>query len=176
MKFTQTALAGVWLVELEPREDERGFFARAFDPAAFSARGLDAALAQLNVSRNARKGTMRGLHWQEAPHEEAKLVRCARGSIHDVAVDVRPGSPTRGRWTSATLDAGSGKALYIPKGFAHGFLTLEDDAEVHYLMTDDYAPSSARGMRWDDPILAGAWPFPPASVAPKDLAWPPFNP
>lgn len=176
MKFARTSLPGVWLVELEPREDERGSFARAFDPAAFAAQGLDVDLAQYNVSRNARKGTMRGMHFQAAPHEESKLVRCARGSIHDVALDLRPGSPTRGRWTAATLDARSGNALFIPKGFAHGFLTLEDDTEVHYLMTDDYAPGSGRGLRWDDPVLAGAWPFAPSSVAPKDLAWPPFKP
>lgn len=176
MKLVETALPGVWLVELEPREDERGFFARAFDPAAFAARGLDARLSQLNVSRNSRKGTMRGMHFQAAPHEESKLVRCARGSIYDVAMDVRPGSPTRGRWTAATLDARSGGALFIPKGFAHGFLTLEDDTEVHYLMTDDYAPGSARGLRWDDAALASAWPCAPIYIAPKDLAWPPFKP
>lgn len=175
MKFAETSLPGVWLVELEARADERGSFARAFDPAAFAARGLDANLAQYNVSRNARKGTMRGMHFQAPPHEESKLVRCVRGSIHDVALDLRPGSPTRGRWTAAVLDARSGGALFIPKGFAHGFLTLEDDTEVHYLMTDDYAPGSARGIRWDDPALAGAWPFVPSSVAPKDLAWPKFE-
>lgn len=174
MRFVETPLPGVWRVALERREDERGFFARAFDPAAFAARGLDAALSQLNVSHNSRKGTLRGLHYQAAPHEESKLVRCVRGSIHDVVVDARPGSPTRGRWTSAVLAAESREALFVPKGFAHGFLTLEDDVEVHYLMTDDYAPAAARGVRWDDPALAGAWPSAPAAVAPKDLEWPPL--
>ena len=176
MRFTETSLPGVWRIELERREDERGFFARAFDRAAFAAHALDTDLAQLNVSHNARKGTLRGLHYQAAPHEESKLVRCVRGAIHDVVVDVRPGSPTRGRWASAVLTAQTRDALFVPKGFAHGFLTLEDDTEVHYLMTDDYAPESARGIRWDDPVLAIAWPSAPSHVAPKDLAWPPFTP
>ncbi len=172
MKFAETSLPGVWRVALELREDERGFFARAFDPAAFAAHGLDAKLSQLNVSHNAKKGTLRGLHYQAAPHEESKLVRCVRGAICEVAVDVREGSPTRGRWVSAELNAKSREALFIPKGFAHGFLTLEDQTEVHYLMTDDYAPASARGVRWDDPALKDAWPSAPKHLAPKDLDWP----
>lgn len=176
MRFAELELPGLWRVTLEPRADERGSFSRAFDRAAFAARGLDADLGQLNVSVNARKGTLRGMHWQAAPHEESKLVRCVRGSIHDVAVDLRLGSPTRGKWTAAVLTAASGDALFIPKGFAHGFLTLEDDTEVHYLMTDDYAPAAGRGLRWDDPALAIAWPFAPVSVAPKDLEWPPYTP
>lgn len=176
MIFAELALKGVWRVTAEPRADERGSFARLFDRAAFSARGLDADLAQWNASVNLKKGTLRGLHWQAAPHEESKLVRCVRGSVHDAVVDLRPGSPTRGKALSVVLTAASGDALFIPKGFAHGFLTLEDDSEVHYLMTDDYAPDAARGLRYDDPALGIRWPFAPASVAPKDLAWPPYKP
>lgn len=174
MKFLPTALPGVFLIEPERVVDERGHFARLFDRAAFLAQGLDADLGQLNTSFNARKGTLRGLHYQAAPKSESKLVSCPRGSFFEVVVDLRPG-PTRGQWISAALSAETGVAIFIPKGCAHGFLTLEDATEVAYLMTDDYAPAQARGLRWDDPALAIRWPFSPAHLAPKDAAWPDFS-
>jgi dTDP-4-dehydrorhamnose 3,5-epimerase len=156
--FTETSLPGAWLVEPEPIADARGFFARTFDAAAFAERGMRAAFPQCSVSYNARAGTLRGLHFQAAPHAEAKLVRCTAGAIFDVLVDLREGSPTRGRWTGVELNAENRRALYVPEGFAHGFQTLADATEVLYQISAPYAPDAARGVRWDDAAFGIAWP------------------
>jgi dTDP-4-dehydrorhamnose 3,5-epimerase len=158
MRFVETEIEGVVVVELEEHVDERGSFARTWCRDEMSAAGLAGELAQCSLSRNTRAGTLRGLHYQHPPHEEAKLVRCTRGAIFDVAVDLRPGSPTRGRWVGVELDPDNGKALYVPEGCAHGFQTLVDDSEVAYMISTPYAPEASAGVRWDDPHLAVAWP------------------
>ena len=172
MKFLPTPLAGAFVVELEPSRDERGDFARTFCEQEFGARGLATRWPQMNRSVNRRKGTLRGLHFQAAPHAEAKLVRCVRGALFDVIVDLRPDSPTRHRWFGAELDAASGRALYVPEGFAHGFQTLTDDCEVLYLMSRPFEPDAARGVRWNDPVLAIAWPLADPTVSERDAALP----
>ncbi len=175
MRFTATRLAGAVLVDLEPLADERGFFARSWCAREFAAHGLDPALVQCNVSFNRAAGTLRGLHWQDAPHAEAKLVRCTRGRIHDVIVDVRPESPTFRQWLAVELAADAHTALYIPHGFAHGFQSLEDASEVLYHMSDSFHPECARGARFDDPAFAVEWPHAERrTVSAKDLAYPPF--
>jgi dTDP-4-dehydrorhamnose 3,5-epimerase len=158
MTLIQTPLAGAWVIELERISDERGWFARTFDADEFTARGLNPAVVQCNASFNARRGTLRGLHYQAEPHGESKLVRCVRGAIFDVAVDLRPDSPTRCRWHAVELNAENGRGYYIPAGFAHGFQTLTDNCEVIYQMGHGYVPGAARGVRWDDPAFAIAWP------------------
>ncbi|HEX9943431.1 MAG TPA: dTDP-4-dehydrorhamnose 3,5-epimerase [Thermoanaerobaculia bacterium] len=175
MIFRGTPLPGAWLLEPERFEDERGFFARTYCRREFEARGLDSAIAQCSVSYNHRRGTLRGLHFQSAPHEEVKLVRVTRGTAWDVIVDVRPGSPTFKRHFSVVLSAADGNALYIPKGFAHGFQTLEDGTEVFYQISEFYAPEAARGYRWDDPTFAIPWPEPPAVISEKDRNLPLFE-
>jgi dTDP-4-dehydrorhamnose 3,5-epimerase len=174
VKFAPTPLAGAYLVELERLADDRGFFARSFCQNEFKAKGLDPCLAQCNVSFNARRGTLRGLHYQDKPHEEAKLVRCTRGAIWDVIVDLRQDSPTRLRWHAAELSAENRAAFYVPKGFAHGFQTLADDTEVLYQMSEFYQPELARGVRWDDPKLAIAWPIPDPVLSPRDRTYAPL--
>ena len=173
MKFVETELAGAYLIEPERHEDERGFFARTWDREAFAVHGLFGEVLQCSVSRNTRAGTLRGMHFQAHPHEEVKLVRCTAGGIFDVIVDLRPDSETRLRWIGVELDAESALALYIPKGFAHGFQTLVDGAEVFYTMFDPYVPEAAWGVRWDDPAFGIEWP--PAAertINARDLAWP----
>lgn len=172
MKFTETPLAGAFLIEVERREDERGFFARTFCRDEFAAHGLDPRVAQCSISYNRHPGTLRGLHYQAAPHEEAKLVRCVRGRIHDVIVDLRRGSASRLRWYAVALDAAERNALYVPEGFAHGFLTLTADAEVLYQMTVGFHAEAARGVRWDDPVLAVEWPSAPMIMSASDRAHP----
>lgn len=172
MKFTATALVGAFVVELARIEDERGFFARSFCQNEFRARGLSPLVAQCNVSWNRHKGTVRGLHYQGKPHEEAKLVRCTRGAIWDVVVDLREDSPTRLLWYAVRLDADNRLGLYVPEGFAHGFQTLEDDSEVLYQMSESYRPELARGLRWNDPKLGIAWPLPSPVVSGRDRAFP----
>jgi len=174
LKFHPTPLAGAFVVEPERREDERGFFARSFCESEFRAQGLNPAVAQCNVSWNRRKGTLRGLHFQSKPHEEAKLVRCTRGAIWDVIVDLREGSATRHRWHAAELSAENRRALYVPRGFAHGFQTLADDSEVLYQMSEFYHPESSRGLRWDDPVFGISWPLPDPIVSPRDRAYAPL--
>jgi dTDP-4-dehydrorhamnose 3,5-epimerase len=158
MRFQQTPLEGAWVIELELLGDERGWFARTFDAEEFAARGMNAHVAQCNASFNARRGTLRGLHYQAEPHGESKLVRCARGAIFDVAVDLRPGSPSYRSWHGVELSASNRLAYYIPPGLAHGFQTLADDSEVLYQMGAPYVPESARGVRFDDPAFAIQWP------------------
>src|ERR1700758_1961847 len=150
MRFTETPLPGVWLIELDRLGDERGWVARTFDVPEFEARGLDATVVQCNASFNARRDTVRGMHYQAEPHGESKLVRCVRGAIFDVAVDLRPDSASVRRWHGVELSAENRRALYIPAGLAHGFQTLTDDSEVLYQMGYSYMPGAARGVRWDD--------------------------
>ena len=175
MIFQDTGLEGLVLVELESVSDERGTFARTFDAAEWEARGMCARVLQCNLSRNVRRGTLRGLHYQEAPHGETKLVRCSRGAIFDVAVDLRRDSPTFLRWFGAELSGENGRMLHIPAGFAHGFLTLADDSEVLYQMSDVYVPEAARGVRWDDAAFAIEWPGPPAVISERDRNYPDFE-
>ena len=175
MRIGPTPIGGVMLVELEPLGDERGFFARSFCAGEFAAAGLDTRVAQCNVSHNARRATLRGMHWQEEPHAEAKLVRCTAGAIHDVVVDIRPGSPTFLRWAAFELTRDNRHALYVPPGVAHGFQTLADDSEVFYQMSVPYAPASARGARWDDPAFAIGWPLPSPIVSARDRGYPDFR-
>ena len=158
MLWTETALPGAWIVEPERLADERGFFARTFDAAAFAARRLRSDFPQCSISFNTRAATLRGMHYQAAPHEEAKLVRCTAGAIYDVIIDLRAGSPTRGRWAAVELSAENHRALYVPEGFAHGFQTLADGAEVLYQISTPYVPDAGRGVRWDDPTFAITWP------------------
>jgi len=174
MIFTETPLAGAFLIDLERREDERGFFARTWCRREFASHGLDPCVVQASIAQNGRRGTVRGMHYQAPPHEETKVVRCPRGAVYDVIVDLRPDSPSYGRWFGAELSAANGRALYIPAGCAHGYQTLEDDTEVAYQMSAFYAPGFDRGLRHDDPALGIAWPLPVSLIAPKDQAWPPF--
>jgi dTDP-4-dehydrorhamnose 3,5-epimerase len=175
MIFRETPLPGAWVLEPERFEDERGFFARTYCRRDFADRGLDPEIAQCSVSYNHRKGTLRGLHFQAAPHEEVKLVRVTRGAVWDVIVDVRPGSPTFKKYFGVILSAAAGNALYIPKGLAHGFQTLEDATEVFYQISAFYAPEAARGYRWDDPAFAIPWPEPPSVISDKDRNLPLFG-
>lgn len=175
MIFERTPIAGAFLVRLELKEDERGFFARTWCREEFVAHGLAGELAQCSVSFNHRRGTLRGLHYQAPPHAEDKLVRCTRGSIYDVIVDLRRRQPTFKRWWCAELSSDNRKMVYIPKGLAHGFLTLEDDCEVTYQMSTPYHPESARGARYDDPAFAVDWPFAPAVIGDRDLAFARFD-
>ncbi len=168
MIFTPTSLGGAFLVEPEERADERGFFARTYCEREFAARDLCTTWVQGNVSFNLKKHTLRGLHWQASPHEEIKLIRCTAGALHDVIVDLRPGSPTCRKWVAVELSARNRRALYVPRGFAHGFLTLADATEAIYQVSDFYHPESARGVRWDDPALGIDWPAQPAVMSQKD--------
>jgi dTDP-4-dehydrorhamnose 3,5-epimerase len=172
MRFSETPLRGAYVIELAPQGDERGFFARAFADEEFASRGLPTQFPHCNLSRNDRRGTLRGLHFNAAPHEEAKLVRCVRGAIWDVIVDLRAGSPTRLRWFGAELTAERGEALFVPEGFAHGFIALTDGADVFYMMGKRYTPGAARGLRWDEARLGIEWPMKPVTMSERDRTWP----
>jgi len=174
MIFCETKLKGAFFIEIEPIEDERGFFARSFCVREFSGRGLNPRIVQTNISFNKKKGTIRGMHYQAAPHAEAKVVLCLKGAIYDVIIDLRPESLTYKQWISEELSAENHKMLYIPEGFAHGFQTLEDNNEVFYLMSEFYHPESARGVRFDDPIFGIKWPLEHSTVSEKDRAYPLF--
>jgi len=174
--FRPAEIAGVHIVELEPIADERGSFARSYCADEFAAAGIELAVAQTNLSRNTKRGTLRGLHYQAEPAPDPKLVRCTAGRIFDVAVDLRPASPTYCRWVSAELDGERQNALFVPAGCAHGFLTLSDHAEVTYLMGAAYVPELARGVRWNDPAFAIAWPFAPAAMSERDASYADFDP
>jgi dTDP-4-dehydrorhamnose 3,5-epimerase len=158
-------------LELDRLEDERGFFARSFCQEEFKRQGMKTTIAQCNISWNRKRGTLRGLHYQAAPREEAKVVRCTRGAIWDVIVDLREGSATRLRWFAVNLSAENRHALYIPEGFAHGFQTLADDSEVFYQMSEFYHPELARGVRWNDPMLGIGWPLPDPIVSERDRSY-----
>jgi dTDP-4-dehydrorhamnose 3,5-epimerase len=171
MRFEATPLAGAYVIQRHPHADERGFFARTFCREAFAAHGLVADVAQSSTSYNRARGTLRGLHFQAAPHEEVRLVRCTRGAIFDVIVDLRPDSPTHHRWFAVELSAANGTQLYVPRGFAHGFQTLEDDTEVHYQMSVSYSAAHSRGYHWASPAFAVQWPLlPPAAISARDQA------
>lgn len=175
MEFRPTNLAGAYLVELEPVRDQRGFFARTFCVEEFADHGLEIGYPQHSISYSARKGTVRGMHYQRDPHVETKLVRCTKGAILDVIVDIRRSSPTFCRWQQFELSSANGRQLYIPKGFAHGFQTLCDDVEVSYLISTPYAPGFAGGIRYDDPALEIEWPLPVVEISERDLRWPSFS-
>jgi len=175
MKFIETPLAGAFAIEPEPRSDDRGFFARVFCRDEFAAHRLDFAVVQCNVSYNDRRATLRGLHYQVAPREEVKLVRCTMGAIFDVIVDLRPASPTFRRWHGLELTADNRRMLYVPAGFAHGYLTLDDRSEVFYQVSEFYSPEFERGARWDDPAFAIRWPLAPELISPKDRDHPLFD-
>jgi dTDP-4-dehydrorhamnose 3,5-epimerase len=172
MHFTETRLKDAVLITLEKRGDERGFFARTFCAETFARAGLVRDFVQANHSANRRRGTLRGLHFQRAPHGEVKLVRCVKGAIHDVIVDLRRDSPSYGQWQGFDLTEENGHMLYVPTGFAHGFQTLADDSHVVYQVSHPYTPEAEGGLRWNDPALAIAWPLEPTVISPKDAAWP----
>ncbi len=177
MRFTETPLAGAWVIDVDRHEDERGFLARTFDRDEWVARGMDPVVVQCNTSYNARAGTLRGLHFQVEPHGEPKLVRCTRGAVFDVVVDLRPDSPTHRRWFAAELSAANGRALHVPAGLAHGFQTLQDASEVLYMMGNEYVPEAASGVRFDDPAFAIAWPPPPGGrrvISERDAGYPDY--
>ena len=178
MRFTETPLPGAWVLEPERFEDERGWFARTFDAEEFRARGLNPEVVQCNSSFNRRRHTVRGMHYQAEPHGESKLVRCVRGAIFDVAVDLRADSPQLRRWHGVELSAHNGLSFYIPAGMAHGFQTLTDDCEVLYQMGHHYVPDAVRGVRWDDPAFAIEWPTcPPGerTISTRDREYPDFD-
>jgi dTDP-4-dehydrorhamnose 3,5-epimerase len=168
MVFSETPLTGAYIIEIEKHEDERGFFARSWCAEEFSSKGLQMRAVQSNISFNKRKGTLRGLHYQLPPHAEAKLVRCTRGAIFDVIVDLRLGSPTFLNWFGVEITASNYRMIYIPERFAHGFQTLEDGTEIAYQMSEFYAPEAARGIRWDDPRVAILWPAADRIISLKD--------
>jgi dTDP-4-dehydrorhamnose 3,5-epimerase len=174
MLFTPLDIPGVFAIEAELLRDERGFFARTWSPAEFHAHGLNPLLTEMNISHNSKAGTLRGLHFQIAPDEETKLVRCTRGAIFDVALDLRPASPTFKGYAALELTQENRKALYIPAGCAHGFLTLVDGTEVMYLISPTYAPDQARGYRWNDPAFGIKWPASPTCMSERDRSYPDF--
>lgn len=176
MIFTETSLEGAFLIEPERREDERGFFARTWCRREFGSHGLHKQWVQCNISFNRRKGTLRGLHYQTPPYEEAKLIRCTRGAIYDVIIDLRADSPTFTQWVAVELTADNRQMLYIPEGFAHGFQTLTDETEIFYQMSQFYAPEYASGVRWDDPALNIAWPAGERTISERDRSYPDFLP
>lgn len=175
MIFRDTPLPGVFLVELEPKPDDRGFFARAWCADEFARTGLSPALAQVSVSYNHKAGTLRGMHYQAAPHGECKLVRCTAGSIYDVALDLRPDSPTYLKWHAAELSAANRHALYLPEGIAHGFLTLSDGAEVLYQISIPQVAEAARGLRWNDPVFGIRWPRAVSVISARDRDYADFQ-
>jgi dTDP-4-dehydrorhamnose 3,5-epimerase len=172
MVFTETELQGAFVIDAEVIEDERGFFARTWSAEEFGARGLNPRIAQCSISFNKQRGTVRGMHYQARPHEEAKLVRCAVGAIYDVIVDLRSHSQTLHKWVAVELSSRNRRLLYIPEGFAHGFQTLADDTEVAYKISESYHPESARGVRWDDPVLGINWPLPISAISERDRTHP----
>jgi dTDP-4-dehydrorhamnose 3,5-epimerase len=175
MTFHETKLPGVFEVHVEPKCDERGFFARSWCQQEFQTNGLNSKLVQCSVSFNTSKGTLRGIHYQAAPHPEVKLVRCTMGSIYDVVVDLRPESPAYKQWIAATLTASNRHMLYVPEGCGHGFLTLENDTEVFYQMSEFYHPDLSRGVRWNDPAFGIAWPSEAGQMSERDRTYPDFD-
>ena len=174
MKFTETKIPGVFVIELECQEDDRGWFARAWCRDEFTANGLPTDLAQCNLSHNAQRGTVRGMHFQTVPHAEAKLVRCVAGEVHDVALDLRPESPTFKQSFATELSAENGRAVFLPEGIAHGFQTLMDDTTLFYQMSAPYAPEAVDGVRWNDSAFNLKWPIADPIVCSRDSAFPDF--
>lgn len=175
MKFTETPLADAYVIELEPMTDERGFFARGWCSREFAQHGLAANIVQANVSFNHSAGTLRGMHYQVAPHEETKLVRCTSGALYDVIIDMRPASTTFGQWHGVELSAENRKMLYVPHGFAHGYQTLADGTEAFYQVSEFYAPGAEQGIRYNDPRFAIAWPLAAQLISDKDANWPDYS-
>ena len=176
MLFTETTLRGAFLIDIERREDERGFFARAWCRDEFAAHGLSPDLAQCNISFNEKRGTLRGMHYQAEPYEETKLVRCTRGAVYDVVIDLRADSATYRQWTAAELTAENRRMLYIPAGMAHGFQTLTDDTDMFYQMSETYHPECARGVRWNDPQFQISWPINSPVISLRDQEYTDFRP
>ena len=176
MLFQETALKGAYIIDLERLEDERGFFARSFCRQEFEARGLNPRVAQCNVSFSPRAGTLRGMHYQVPPFAESKLIRCTMGAIYDVIVDLRPESPSFMRHVGVVLSSDNRRMIFAPEGFAHGFLTLVDNTEVHYQMSEFYAPEHARGFRWNDPAFGIEWPMEVRVIVDRDRDYPDFDP
>jgi dTDP-4-dehydrorhamnose 3,5-epimerase len=174
MIFTETKLKGAFVIELERFEDERGFLARKWSAKEFEAHGLEALVAEANVSFNKQRGTLRGMHYQKDPYGQAKLIRCPRGAIYDVIIDLRPSSPTLNDWFAAELTADNHKMLYIPVGFAHGFQTLADDTEVTYQMSSVYVADSGAGVRWNDPAFGISWPIADMTINERDRTYPQY--
>jgi dTDP-4-dehydrorhamnose 3,5-epimerase len=175
MTFEQTAIPGVWLVDLEPHKDSRGFFARTWCAEEAAAHGLNPACVQCSVSFNQRRGTLRGMHWQAEPCAEAKWIRCIRGAVWDVALDLRPESSSYGKWVGAELSADNRRMIYIPAGVAHGFQTLENDTELSYQMSEPYVPGLARGVRWNDPAFGIDWPIAGPVLSERDCTFEDFK-
>jgi dTDP-4-dehydrorhamnose 3,5-epimerase len=176
MILTETSLPGAYVIDLEPIEDARGFFARAWDRKELAERSLETQIVQCNMSFNKRRGTLRGMHFQRPPHEEVKLIRCIQGALYDVIIDLRPGSSTYKKWLGLELSTENRRALYVPRGFGHGFQTLEDDTETFYMVSDVYAPDAEGGVRWDDSAFGVDWPLgAPTAISEKDASWPDFN-
>lgn len=175
MRFHPTPIAGGWLLEPERRQDERGYFARSYCQREFAAHGLNVTVAQANTGFSTHRGTLRGIHYQAAPHLESKLIRCTRGAVYDVIVDLRPDSATFTEWFAAELSEENGLHLYIPEGCGHGYQTLTAGAELYYQASAFYAPESARGVRYDDPAFAIAWPLEVTVISEADRSWPAFS-
>lgn len=176
MLFTETTLKGAYVIDLDKKGDDRGFFARFYCTKEFKDKGLDDNFVQVNNSLSAYKGTLRGMHYQLHPKAESKLVRCIKGALFDVIIDLRKDSPTFGQWYGSELTAENRRMMYVPKGFGHGFITLTDDTEALYLVSEFYAPEYERGIRWNDPRFNIAWPIAPTIVSPKDTQHPDFDP
>ena len=175
MIFTETELAGACIVDLDRLEDNRGFFARAWCQREFAERGLETRVAQCNTSLSTLRGTLRGMHFQREPVEETKTIRCIAGALYDVIIDLRPGSPTFKRWIGIELTAKDRRMMYVPRGFAHGFQTLEDDTEAFYMVSEFHTPEAEGGVRWNDPAFGIEWPVtPPTQMSEKDRGWPDF--
>lgn len=174
MIFTETKLKGAYIIEIEKREDERGFFARGWCQNEFEAHGLVSRVVQANISYNKKRGTLRGMHYQIAPYEETKLVRCTRGALFDVIVDLRPASPTYRQWYGVELTAENYKMLFVPEGLAHGFITLQDETEATYQVSQFYTPGSERGLRYNDPSFKIEWPAEVQVISEKDKSWPDY--
>ena len=174
MIFKETKLDGAYIIELNKLKDERGFFARSWCQKEFEDQGLESRIVQSNVSFNKNKGTLRGMHYQQAPHGETKLIRCTRGALYDVIVDLRPASPTYKQWIGIELTADNYRMLYVPRDFAHGFQTLEDGTEATYHVSEFYTPGAEKGLRWNDPAFQIAWPIEVSVISSKDASWPDF--
>ena len=175
MKFQETKLKGAFIIDIERLEDDRGFFARAWCKNEMEAHGCSADLKQANLSLSSKKGTLRGMHYQISPYEESKLVRCTCGALYDVIVDLRKDSPTYKEWIGVELTADNRRMLYVPEGFGHGFVTLEDDTEAFYLVTEFYTPGAEQGIRYNDPALGIEWPVDVEVISEKDASWPDFQ-
>lgn len=175
MRFIETNLKGAYIIELERREDQRGFFARVWDDRIFEEQGLVGHVVQQNASFSRLAGTIRGMHYQKAPYQETKLIRCTRGRIFDVIVDLRPASSTFKQWLGVELTLDNDRMLYVPKDFAHGFQTLENETEVTYLVSETYHPEAEMGLRYNDPAIGMEWPLPMKSISEKDAGWPDFS-